>query len=223
MFVHWDNFYAGREDYRNSGYCITDDISDDFKGICAYSISPIILFLVYLVFSRKTRGFAIGSIVIVLILFSIASPVHCVVIKVAPTGALISMPSGTTIFVTPQRASTANAAFLTREGVDKVDYLIAFNDLYPTEKRFFALPEPLHFKRIALNELSIIMERDITITYYGQRIILDRERGSDEDRLRYIITDGKDIYQLNTALHSSVFDHTSTEVRVLFTKLRLLF
>ncbi|UCG91243.1 MAG: ComEC/Rec2 family competence protein [candidate division WOR-3 bacterium] len=189
----------------------------------ALSISPIILFLLYPVFFRKTRRFAIWSIVIVLILFSIASLEQYVIIKVAPTGALISMPSGTTIFVTRQRGSTANAAFLTHEGVDKVDYLIAPNKVFPAEKRFLALPERLHFKRVALNELSITMERDITIMYHEQRIILDRERGSDEDILRYIITDGKDIYRLNTALHSSVLDHMSTEVRVLFTKLRLLF
>lgn len=189
----------------------------------ALSTSPVILFLIYLIFPRKTRGFAIVSILIVLTLFAIASLAHHVIIKVTPTGALISMPSGTTIFITPQHASTANAAFLTNESIDRVDYLIAPNKLYPTEKKFLALPERLYFKRVALGELSITMERDITIAYYGQRIILDRERGSDKDKLRYIITDGRDIYRLDTALHGSVLDHMSTDVRVLFTKLRLLF
>lgn len=189
----------------------------------AASISPIVLFLIYFLFPQKTRKAAIGALLVVLTCFSIASLAQCVVMKVAPTGALISMPNNMTVFVTSQHASTAHAAFLTNQGIDRVDYLIAPHELYPTEKRFFALPEHLHFKHITLGDLYITIERDITIQYGRHSVVLDNKHRSNKDNLLYIITDGRDIYQLNTTLHGSVLDHMSTDVRMLFTKLRLLF
>ncbi|GAI07845.1 unnamed protein product, partial [marine sediment metagenome] len=166
-----------------------------FSTITLY-ISPIILLLLYFIYSRRLRKLAIYSIIIISIFLSISSLSDCVIIKTGTAGTLISTPYGENIFITSRRSKVQTAVFLANQNIEKLDYLAATENHYPVEKKFFELPDKLHVKRIKFGKMTINVSDNINIIFREKKITLDNsdfKYYEEEENLSYILTDGKDV------------------------------
>jgi ComEC/Rec2-related protein len=189
-------------------------------------MSPLLVLPLYFLCSHRTRKIAAGAILILAILFATTSLSDCIVMKVAPTGVLLTTPDGTTTFITSRRWSVTTAAFLRNQGVGKVDYLIAPTQFYPTDKQFIEAPAQLHYKRIAWGTVSTTLEKNVAIQYRNHEFVFDDEyfnHEAHEDDARYVITDGNSVIQLTTPLHGSLIDQLVVDIKVVLIKLRFLF
>ena len=189
------------------------------------SISPIFLILFFFLFPEKSRKFAIYATLIASIIFSAATFSRSAVVAASGDGTLIFMPSGEDISISAKN----NRKFLTAQGIEKVDYLIAAEKIYPistqqnfVRKGFFELPADLGYKKIAFGDIIIELQKDIKITYRDQLIVLNNYFPESRD-LNYMVTNGKNVYRFKTVLYGSVFDQTIADAKILFARLRLLF
>ncbi len=196
-----------------------------FSTITLY-ISPIILLLLYFIYSRRLRKLAIYSIIIISIFLSISSLSDCVIIKTGTAGTLISTPYGENIFITSRRSKVQTAVFLANQNIEKLDYLAATENHYPVEKKFFELPDKLHVKRIKFGKMTINVSDNINIIFREKKITLDNsdfKYYEEEENLSYILTDGKDVQKFCTPLHGSIIDQIILDIKIAFAKLKFLF
>lgn len=196
-----------------------------FSTVTLY-ISPITLVLLYFIYVKKFRMYAILSIIVISIFFSISSMSDCVVVRTASAGTLISTSYGENIFITLDRSLVRSAAFLSNQNIEKLDYLIAPVNYYPVEKAFFEIPDKLHVKRLKLGEVVIETSKKIDIIIRENKITLDNydfQYFIKSENLLYIITNGRDIQKFSTPLYGSIIDQIITDTKILFAKLKLLF
>ncbi len=196
-----------------------------FSTITLY-ISPLILLLLYVIVSRRLRKIAFFSIIVIAIFFSISSIPDCVIIRASSTGTLISIPDGKHVFITVKKSPVRIAAFLARQKIKKLDYLIASNNYYSVEKEFFEIPDKLHMKRIKLGEMIIDVAEKTTILFRGRKIVLDRDDFSDSQKLnniQYIITNGKNMQRFDTPLYGSILDQIMVDIKTVYFRLGFLF
>ena len=189
------------------------------------SISPIFLIIFFFFFPRKSRKFTIYAILIMAIIFSIAPFSESAIVETSGDDTLISMSNGENVFITTKQSPK----FLFTQGIEKVDYLIAPGKYYPISTRqtlvrqgFFELPVDLRYKKIAIGDMIIELQKDIKITYRNQQINL-RDYLPESRNLLYIITNGKNSYRFNTILYGSIFDQLVVDTKILFAQLKLLF
>ncbi len=196
-----------------------------FSTVTLY-VSPIILLLLYFIYSRRLRKLATFSIIIISIFFSISSLSDCVIIKTGTAGTLISTTCGEKIFVTSRRSKVQTAVFLANQNIENLDYLIATENHYPVEKKFFELPDKLHVKRIKFGKMTINVSDNINIIFREKKITLDNsdfKHYGNEENLLYILTDGKNVQRFDTPLHGSIIDQIILDIKVAIAKLRFLF
>ena len=196
-----------------------------FSTVTLY-VSPIILLLLYFIYSRRLRKLATFSIIIISIFFSISSLSDCVIIKTGTAGTLISTPYGEKIFVTSRRSKVQTAVFLANQNIENLDYLIATENHYPVEKKFFELPDKLHVKQIKFGKMTINVSDNINIIFREKKITLDNsdfKHYGNEENLLYILTDGKNVQRFDTPLHGSIIDQIILDIKVAIAKLRFLF
>jgi len=196
-----------------------------FSTITLY-ISPIILLLLYFIYSRRLRKLAIYSIIIISIFLSISSLSDCVIIKTGAAGILISTPYGENIFITSRRSKVQTAVFLANQNIENLDYLIATENHYSAKKKFFELPDKLHVKRIKFGKMTINVSDNINIIFREKKITLDNsdfKHYGNEENLLYILTDGKNVQRFDTPLHGSIIDQIILDIKLFFVKFRFLF
>ncbi len=196
-----------------------------FSTITLY-ISPIILLLLYFIYFQRLRKFAIFSIIIISIFFAISSLSDCVIIKTGTAGTLISTPGGENIFITLKHSPVQTSIFLANQNSEKLDYLIATENHYPVEKKFFKLPDKLHVKQIRFGKMTINVSDNINIIFREKKITLDNsdfKHYGNEENLFYILTDGKNVRRFNTSLHGSIIDQIISDIKMFFVKFRFLF
>lgn len=159
------------------------------------------------------------------IIFSIAPFSESAIVETSGDDTLISMSNGENVFITTKQSPK----FLFTQGIEKVDYLIAPGKYYPISTRqtlvrqgFFELPVDLRYKKIAIGDMIIELQKDIKITYRNQQINL-RDYLPESRNLLYIITNGKNSYRFNTILYGSIFDQLVVDTKILFAQLKLLF
>ncbi|GAI84525.1 unnamed protein product, partial [marine sediment metagenome] len=74
---------------------------------------------------------------------------------------MISTSYGENIFITSRRSKIRTAVFLANQNIENLDYLIATENHYPVEKKFFKLPDKLHVKRIKFGKMMINVSDNI--------------------------------------------------------------
>ncbi len=193
-----------------------------FSTITVY-ISPIFLLLLYFLCAQRLRRIVLYSIVVIAFLFSISSYSDCIIMSATPSGTLISTPDGETIFATLQQSSARCTAFLANQNMGKLDYLIAPENFYTTEKEFFQTPLPLHSKRLKFGEVIIDVAKKMSVLFRGQIVLYDSGNlDVSKDMVQYIISNGKEMEMFSTPQYGSIIDQIMVDLRVTFVRLKYL-
>ena len=104
--------------------------------------------------------------------------------------------------------------------------MVATENHYPVEKKFFKLPDKLHVKQIRFGKMTINVSDNINIIFREKKITLDNsdfKHYGNEENLFYILTDGKNVQRFDTPLHGSIIDQIISDIKLFFVKFRFLF
>jgi len=172
------------------------------------NLSPILLFLFFLIFYRRMRKITIYSICIIAIISSLCSLIPVSSIKMTNNTALITLPNKENILI-----YNGSANFLENMEIEEVDYLIAQKKLIRYKKEFIPLPGDFYIKKIRIGDFSIAIDDEVVIYWHRYKFILPDE--GYEDRIKNIILGDRGVYQF-LSLKDSWLDRFLTDIKTDF-------
>ena len=185
-------------------------------------ISPVFLVLVYGLYARKTRPYALAMILLALIVGAISSLWNGVEIRAAPDAVIVTLPNTEQIFIAPKKNISIQYAVLHDHNNTDPEYMIARDRTFTSAARFYAYPDELSILRVHAENVMITCERDISVNYHDEVVFSDHGLQKDQTDMLYILSDGKKTVRFTTPLHGTILDHILRDLRVTFTKIRLL-
>jgi ComEC/Rec2-related protein len=184
--------------------------------ISAHS-SPFFLITIFFLFPKRTRKCGIFVLLIMAIITSTSLLSDTAVLRITREGTYISTTAGETIYIT----SGEKTKFLSMNGINEVDYLVAPRRFFPVRKEFFTLPEKLHHKKIELGDMTINLQTEQNISCGTVELNMS-DYTTDENSIFYVITDGDTVYEFRGPLYKSIIDQATVDIKILFARLILL-
>ncbi len=188
------------------------------------SMSPMMIFPFYLLAWKRVRKLMLWLVVFFAVIFSIAGSVRCLTVCSTSGGLLIITPDNTHIYVT-DKITAEQGAFLHKQGIDTLDYLIARSKSYPVKREFIRCPGNLSFLELKYGDLEILFSEQVAIRFgectmvYSQHYF-DRQPG--DGKITYVFSNGKVNYVVERSLYDTIFEQTIFDLRILICRLRLL-
>lgn len=178
------------------------------------SIPPLILGPYFFLFSRRYRKPALWFMLAAALIISLSSLPACVVYRVEPENALLTLADGQNLLYTKDNGPSA-ARFA---GGETVDYLIAEKKCLEPARDFIALPKGLARKRIRFGEVLIDLAEVVTMTYHGH--ILDLGKlDVDQGETLYVVARGDHWREFRVRSRGSILDDLITECRLVACRL----
>jgi len=177
------------------------------------SVSPVFLFLFYLLFVKSLRRFAVYLIIVFSLIFSLSSLTFCATIKMTDEWICITLPDKNKILITSEEKPSP---ILLNE-IEEVDYLIAPKKFLPCKREFIEYPDFPKYKKIGLGELKIEIGEEINIEYGRQRIGT-ADYQLKEGKILAIITDGRGMTSFMEDVRGSFFDRLIDDFKFTFAK-----
>jgi len=204
-------------------------LSNFFAGLrfsaLKLNITPLVIFPLYLLAWKRIRKLMLWSVMVLVLLLSVAWSVDCLIVCASPRGIFIAMPDDTRIYIT-DRVSAAQRAFLQKHGVDAVDYLVAGSRSHPVKRDFVEWPEDLHFLGFECGDLEIAIYERLQIKYRGCKMEYSRsffDEQPDDGKIRYILSNGKVCHVVEGSLYNTIFEQMIVDLRTAVARIRLLF
>ncbi len=189
------------------------------------NISPVMIIPFYFLFWKRMRQPALWAAVILMFLFSLARSVDCLTVCSAARGVLVTTPDGRHIFLT-DNASAAQRAFLGRQGVAELEYLIAPTRDYTASRGFVALPEKMHFTELAYGDLEIHISDRIRITFGTREMEYawsDLREQSDKGGVTHLLCDGENEYVVQSNLYGTITEQMFVDLQLALHRLAFFF
>lgn len=158
-------------------------------------------------------------------LFSIARSIDCLDVCSAVRGILITTPGGEHIFLT-KKVSIAQRAFLERQGITELEYLVSGSSDYPVKQGFIALPEKMHFTELTYGDIKIRVSDLIRISYRDfakEYAWTDLNERSDRGLITHQLSDGRSERVVRGAMYNTVIDQVFVDLNLVLQRLMLLF
>ncbi len=172
------------------------------------NLSPILLFLFFFIFLKKTRKIAIYSICIIAIISSLCSLIPVSSIKMTNNTALITLPNKEKLLI-----YNGSSDFLENMEIEEVDYLLAQKKLIRYKKEFIPFPNDFYLKKIRIGEFLIVLE-DEAVIYWRQNRFIVPDKGYENKIKNIILVDGG-VYQF-LSLKDSWLDSFFTDIKTGF-------
>ena len=185
-------------------------------------ISPVFLVLVYGVYLRRTRPYAAGIMLSAIIVWSVSSLWTGVDIRAAPDAVLVTMPHAERIFIAPKKNVSIQHTILRDHNSGDPEYLIARDRTFTSTARFYEYPDELITMRVQAGDVTIACDKTISVAYQDTVVFTDDGGCDGQTEVLYILSDGKRTERFKTPLHGTILDHIIRDLRVTFTKIRLL-
>lgn len=185
---------------------------------------PLLLLPLYLMLWKKARRFVVWGAIAALSIFSVAWSVDCLTVCTAAKSILITVPGGARILVSTQKA-TAQSVFLEKQGVSKLDYLIAADQYRPVRKGFVAMPDMMHFKMFICGDLELYLAEDLKIKFHDEEIeytLSSLRQTTESGAMTYLLTDGHERHVVRGSLYCSFFEQMILDVQLLLARMKLL-
>lgn len=177
------------------------------------NLPPILLFLFFFIFVKKTQKFAIFGILITSIIISLCSSIPVSSIKVKNNTALITLPNREEILIYKGRHISLPDDF----DIEDVDYLIARENFLDV-KNFIQLPEDFHYKSLKIDEFVITMDSTITISYYGNKFNIFKD--TMDNAVHYIFCGRKGIYHYEESDGTSPLEKIVNDLKGYFWRIK---
>lgn len=204
-------------------------ISDFFAGLplsaVELTVSPLITFPLYLLVWDKSRKIVIWLAMGILATLTLAQFVDCLTVRAVSESILITTPAGANIFICPKQGSSQQM-FLTRQGINEVDYLIAPSQFCRVRKAYIPLPDKTRFKELRCNDLVIHISDRIAIVYHDAvmefdlRSLRGRHRSGD---IICLLSNGHEKHTVRGSLYGSIVEQMIFDAHVVVCRIRLLF
>jgi ComEC/Rec2-related protein len=188
------------------------------------SISPLILFPLYLLLGKSIRKYALWSLMVIALLFSLSRSVNCLTVCSASRGILIVMPDDTKVFISG-RVSAAQRVFLQKKGIAAVDYLVARVESYPVQKQFIDLPGHLHFVELTCGELRVNVSDRVQINFGKSELEYawsELDAHAADGKIRYVLSNGRRERVIECAAYGTVIEQMIFDLRLMIGRLSLL-
>jgi ComEC/Rec2-related protein len=189
------------------------------------SISPLMIIPFYCLFWKQFRKPALWLVVILMFLFSLARSVDCLTVCSAARGILITTPGGEHVFIT-NNVSVTQHAFLERQGVTELEYLIASSRDYTVSRGFVALPERMHFTELTYGDLGIRISDRVRIAFGSSQMEYawsDLKDQSDKGRVTHLLCDGESAYVVQGNLYGTITEQMFVDLQLILHRLAFFF
>jgi len=187
-------------------------------------VSPVFLVLVYGLYARRTRPYAVGVLLLALVVWSVSSLWNGVVIKSAPDAVLVTLPQAERIFVVPKKNVSLQHAVFHDHNNGEAEYVIAVDRTFAPAKNFYQYPDELSIVRVHTGDVTITCDRTVHVTYQGYDVFSSSEwEAEDQAEVLYILSDNDRTIRFTTPLRGTILDHIIRDLRVTLAKIQLLF
>jgi len=194
-------------------------------SVLAFPMSPLFIPFWYLLIIRKTRRWAVYSLIIVLWLFAVLNFPDYLIVRATPYGILMTTRQGHLLI--SQKCSTVNTArLLSQHHVGGLDYLIAPYSFFPVREKFIRVSDGLHVQYITLGHMTVKRNGGMEISF-GERLIYrddpQQNQTSTTQITYYTITNGHKTYHFSAPCNGSILDQMLVDVRTVICKIAILF
>ncbi len=189
------------------------------------TVSPLITFPLYLLVWAKPRKMVIWSVMSILATLTLAQFGDCLTVRAVGESILTTTPAGADIFICLKQSSS-QPVFLTRQGINEVDYLIAPSQFCRVRKAYISLPDKTHFKDLRCDDLVIHISDRVAIVYHDEvmefdlRSLRGRHRSGD---IIYLLSNGHETHTVRGSLYGSIIEQMIFDAHVVVCRIRLLF
>lgn len=179
------------------------------------SISPLLLIAFYFLWHGSSRRPAFWAMLAINLILSVAALPACTIFEFGKTGTLVKFPNGQQLLVTRDRELD-----LRRFGnLENLDFLIAPAEICETRQNYIPLPGEHNFKRIRIGDLTVIVDREITILWGAQTIALDGLTGNEAE-IRYAVAKGNYWGEFKSERSGSLLTDVAWELKMIWFKIR---
>lgn len=179
------------------------------------SISPLLLIGCYFLWHRSSRRPAFWAMLAINLILSIAALPACTIFEFGKTGTMVKFSNGQQLLITRDRELD-----LRRFGnIEKLDFLIAPVKICEPQQNYFSLPNEHNFKQIQIGDLTVIVDREITIRWAAWTVNLDR-LALNESEIRYAVVKGDYWGEFKGARNGSVLTEVIWELKMIWFKIR---
>jgi ComEC/Rec2-related protein len=185
-------------------------------------ISPVFLVLIYGLYTRKTRPYAVGASMCALFVWAASSLWTGVMIRAAPDAVLVTLPHAERVFIAPEKNVSAQHALLHDHNDGAAEYVIAADRTLTATKKFYRYPDELFKLHMHTKDITIACDKTVRVTYQGGEIFSDYEWCEDPTDALYILSDGKKTVRFTSPLYGTILDHIIRDLRVTLAKIQLL-
>lgn len=188
----------------------------------ALCISPVLLLLVYGLYTRKSRPYVLGVTVCALFVWAVSSLWSGIVVRAAPDAVLVTLPHAERVFIAPKKNVSTQYAILHDHNNGEAEYIVAGNKTFLPEKKFYQYPDVLSTLHLYCKDITIACDETVSVTYQGEEIFTGHEWGEEQNEVLYILSDGERTVRFTTALRGTILDHIIRDLGVTLAKIQLL-
>jgi len=194
-------------------------------SVLNFQMSPLFMPFCYLLIARKTRRWAVYSLVAVMFLFTLVGFSDCLVIRATPFGILTTTKHGH-LFISHKCPYINTARLLNHHHIGELDYLVAPRAYFPIRKEFLEISDRLHTQHITLGQMIVGIGGDVEISYRDQPVCkydFEDDCPPSPQVIHYIVTDGRKSYHFTAPYSCSILDQMIIDGRTAILKIATLF
>ncbi|UCD20372.1 MAG: ComEC/Rec2 family competence protein [candidate division WOR-3 bacterium] len=189
------------------------------------TISPLLIFPFFCLCWRRIRKATIWLTLTLVSLFSLTRSIDDVMVCVAARGILITAPGGEHILLT-DKVSAGQRAFLDKEGIAELDYLISRSTGHPVQRAFVELPGKMQYTEMTIGDMKIRITDRVRIRYRNferEYAWGELERWSDRGLATYVLTDGESEHTVNHCIYGTIVDDAFFDLRLVLSRFAMVF
>ncbi len=188
----------------------------------SFSITPLAIPFIYLMFFKRFRKIGLLATILLLILKSIPAPASLILVQNHAAGCLITLNNCLKILIDQSTNNRELSYFLQSQNLDRVDYVVSKekNRVKIKSANFICMPSDFVAKSIKYGQTSIEIDKKIVIFHGKHRFeIKAPERGVKE----YVIANNNKMQTYRSSSHASIIECIVDDTVLLALRLKMIF